>query len=263
MTAREAPSGACGLRRSGHLLKIARVSPPAQSRRLATVLFLDIVGSTHVASDLGDARWRTLLSRFRKAVRAEIRAHHGHEEDTTGDGFLATFAGPADGIAAAAAIIRSVQQLGIDVRVGLHTGEVETIDGGIGGVAVHIGARVMSLAGAAEILVTSTVKDLMQGSHVGFEDVAAHELKGVPGTWQIVAVRSVDGEPVPTPVDPADAVERLGSVRAEEAPRTSRRAVAVVGGLAVIAAAVLGWVCSRGEVRPRAPAHRPRRRSAS
>ncbi len=185
------------------------MSPPAQSRRLATVLFLDIVGSTHVASDLGDARWSTLLTGFRKVVRTELKAHHGHEENFTGDGFLATFTEPAQAIAAGVEIARSVQDLGIDVRVGIHTGEVETIEGHLGGVAVHIGARVMSLAGPAEVLVTSTVKDLMHGSSIGFEDVAAHELKGVPGTWQLVAVRSIDGEPVPSPIDPADAVARL------------------------------------------------------
>jgi class 3 adenylate cyclase len=214
------------------------VRPSTDSRRLATVLFLDIVGSTHVASDLGDARWRTLLTRFRKVVREQLRNHAGREGNFTGDGFLATFGEPARAIAAGVGIARGVQALGVDVRVGLHTGEVETIQGHLGGVAVHIGARVMALAGRAEVLVTSTVKDLVHGSPIDFDDLVAHELKGIPGTWQVTAVRSVDGEPVPSPVDPAAAIERLGEIAADDARRGRRRAIVVAGVVAL--AAVVG-----------------------
>ena len=138
-----------------------------------------------------------IATRFRKVVRSAIRHHGGHEANFTGDGFLATFPEPAKAVAAGVAITHAVQELGIDVRVGLHTGEVQTIQGHLGGVAVHIGARVMALAGSAEVLVTSTVKDLVHGSSIEFDDVAAHELKGVPGTWQLVAVRSLAANPRP------------------------------------------------------------------
>ena len=207
-------------------------------RRLATVLFLDIVGSTHVASDLGDARWRTLLTRFRKIVRARLRTHGGREGNFTGDGFLATFAEPARAVAAGVRIARDVQELGIDVRAGLHTGEVETIQGHLGGVAVHIGARVMALAGGAEVLVTGTVKDLVHGSTIDFDDLVAHELKGVSGTWQVAAVRSINDEPAPGPIDPADAIERLSAIEADG--RRGRRRALLVAGILGVAALVGG-----------------------
>ena len=220
-----------------HLRPRWPVRPSTDGRRLATVLFLDIVGSTHVASDLGDARWRTLLTRFRKVVREQLKKHAGREGNFTGDGFLATFGEPARAIAAGVGIARDVQALGVDVRVGLHTGEVETIQGHLGGVAVHIGARVMALAGSAEVLVTSTVTDLVHGSPIDFDDLVAHELKGVPGAWQVTAVRSVDGVPVPSPVDPADAIERLREITADDARRGRRRAIVVAG---VVALAAVG-----------------------
>ena len=221
------------------------MSPSAPGRRLATVLFLDIVGSTHVASDLGDARWTTLLTRFRKVVRSALRHHGGHEANFTGDGFLATFPEPAKAIAAGVAIAHDVQELGIDVRVGLHTGEVETIQGHLGGVAVHIGARVMALAGSAEVLVTSTVKDLVHGSSIEFDDVAAHELKGVPGTWRLVAVRSIGGEPIPKPIDPADALVRLATIRAQEPARGRRHAGIMVAAVVTVVAGLALWIAVR------------------
>src|SRR5256885_5837860 len=121
----------------------------AVRRRLATVLFLDIVGSTALASELGDARWRELLTRFRRIVRDELKHHGGREQDTAGDGFFATFAEPARALSCAAAIVVAVQRLGIDVRAGVHTGECEGIDGKLGGIAVHIGSRVPTLPRAA------------------------------------------------------------------------------------------------------------------
>ena len=158
------------------------------TRRLATVLFLDIVGSTALATELGDARWRELLTRFRRTVRTELKRLGGREQDTAGDGFFATFGEPAQALRAAAEIAVAVQRLGIDVRTGIHTGECEEIDGKLGGIAVHVGARVMSLAGPAEVLVTSTVRDLVAGSGFGFEPLGEHVLKGVQGEWRLYAV---------------------------------------------------------------------------
>jgi streptogramin lyase len=195
------------------------------------VLFLDIVGSTTIASDLDDARWRELLGRFLRTVRAELHRHGGREEDTAGDGVFATFPQPEQGVQAAGAIVVAVQRLGIDVRCGLHFGECEVHDGKLVGLAVHIGARVMSLAGAAEILVTSTVKDLVTGSGIGFEDLSAHELKGVPGTWQIFAVRRFGSAPAPRPLTGAEAAERLAAVQVPSAVR--RRRPLIIGAAAV------------------------------
>jgi len=154
-------------------------------RVLATVLFTDIVGSTSRAAELGDHRWRSLLAAHDQAARAELERHRGREIDTTGDGFLALFDGPARAIRCAAAIRDAVAPLGLEIRCGLHTGEVELADGNVKGIAVHIGARVAALAGAGEILVSTTVKDLVIGSGIGFDDRGVRELKGVPGEWRL------------------------------------------------------------------------------
>jgi YVTN family beta-propeller protein len=209
--------------------------PPAPPRRLTSVLFLDVVGSTAVAADLGDRRWREVLGRFNRAIRAELHRFGGREEDTAGDGFFATFPSPEQGLRATDAMVRAVQEIGIDIRCGLHFGECEVSGGKLLGLAMHIGARVMSLAGPAEILVTSTVKDLVAGSKMGFEDLSAHELKGVPGTWQIFAVRSLDGSPVAPPLTGAQAAERLAGVQAAGAGR-GRRPALLAGTLAGLAA---------------------------
>jgi len=157
-------------------------------RVLATVLFTDIVGSTEKAAELGDRAWRDLLERHHAGVRALLARFRGVEVDTTGDGFLATFDGPARAIRCAQAIVEEVRPLGVEVRTGLHTGEVETIDDKVGGLAVHIGARVGALAGASEVWVSSTVKDLVAGSGLAFEDAGEHELKGVPDRWHLYRV---------------------------------------------------------------------------
>jgi pimeloyl-ACP methyl ester carboxylesterase/class 3 adenylate cyclase len=156
-------------------------------RILATVLFTDIVGSTERAAELGDRRWLNLLESHHELVRTELARHRGREIGTVGDGFLATFDGPARGIRCAHAITAGVRQLGIDVRAGLHTGECELIGGTIGGIAVHIGARVAAAAGPGEVLVSSTVKDLVAGSGLRFTDRGPHVLKGVPGEWRLFA----------------------------------------------------------------------------
>jgi class 3 adenylate cyclase len=157
-------------------------------RVLATVLFTDIVGSTERAAELGDRSWRELLSAHDRAVRAELQRFRGREVDTAGDGFFATFDGPARAVWCAAAIRDSVHTLGLDVRAGVHTGECELDGERVRGIAVHTGARVASLARPGEVLVSSTVRDLVAGSGIQFEDRGAHELRGVPGEWRLFAV---------------------------------------------------------------------------
>jgi class 3 adenylate cyclase len=157
-------------------------------RILATVMFTDIVDSTRRAAELGDADWRRVLERHDALVRRELDRWQGREVKTTGDGFLATFDGPARAIRCGHAITEAVEPLGIRVRAGLHTGECEVRGDDVAGMAVHIGARVGSLAGPGEVLVSSTVKDLVVGSGIDFEDRGEHELKGVPGAWKVFAV---------------------------------------------------------------------------
>jgi pimeloyl-ACP methyl ester carboxylesterase len=161
---------------------------PELDRVLATVMFTDIVDSTKKAAELGDARWKGLLRAHDECVRAELSRFRGVEVKTTGDGFLATFDGPARAVGCAQAIAVAVRALGIEIRAGCHTGEVELLAGDLGGIAVHIGARVASLAGAGEVLVSSTVKDLVVGSGLRFEDRGVHHLKGVPDRWHLFAV---------------------------------------------------------------------------
>ena len=157
-------------------------------RVLATVLFTDIVGSTEKAATLGDGRWRDLLDKHNSTIRRNIVRFRGRETNTTGDGFLITFDGPGRAVRCACAIVEEIRPLGIDVRAGLHTGECEEIDDNIGGIAVHIGARVAALAGPSQVLVSSTVRDLVAGSGLQFVDRGEHSLKGVPGQWRIFAV---------------------------------------------------------------------------
>jgi class 3 adenylate cyclase len=157
-------------------------------RALATVLFTDLVGSTAQAVELGDRRWRDLLEQHHASVRRELQRFDGVEVDTAGDGFFATFDGPARAIRCAQSIIDAVRQLGLDVRAGLHTGEVERADGKIAGIAVNIGARVAAQAEAGEVLVSGTVRDLVAGSGLVFEDRGATALKGIPGEWRLFRV---------------------------------------------------------------------------
>jgi class 3 adenylate cyclase len=163
---------------------------PEPDRVLATVLFTDIVGSTELAARLGDRRWRDLLDAHHAAVRSELSRFRGREVKTAGDGFLATFDGPARAARCAVSITQVVRPLGLEVRAGVHTGEVELMGDDIGGIAVHTGARVAAEAGSGEVLVSSTVKDLVAGSGIEFDDRGAHTLKGVPGEWRLFAVRT-------------------------------------------------------------------------
>ena len=159
-------------------------------RALATVLFTDIVGSTRMAAELGDQAWRVLVERHHKILRDLLARSRGNEMDTAGDGFFATFDGPARAVRCAMAAVEAVRPLGIEIRAGVHTGEVETIDAKAGGIAVIIGARISASARASEVLVSSTVKDLVAGSGLSFEDAGEHELKGVPDRWHLYRVIS-------------------------------------------------------------------------
>jgi pimeloyl-ACP methyl ester carboxylesterase len=158
-------------------------------RVLATVLFTDIVASTAKAAELGDAAWRELIREHNAVIRRLLARYRGEEVDTAGDGFFASFDGPARAIRCAQAIREGVEPLGVELRTGLHTGECELLDGKVGGIAVHIGARVAEAAGPGEVLVSSTVKDLVAGSGLEFENRGSAELKGVPGEWRLYAVR--------------------------------------------------------------------------
>jgi class 3 adenylate cyclase len=158
-------------------------------RVLATVLFTDIVGSTELAGRLGDAAWRALLERHHAIVRRELARFRGRELDTAGDGFFASFDGPARAVQAAAALREPLREIGLEIRAGLHTGEFEVSDGKVVGIAVSVGARISSLAGAGEVLVSSTVKDLVAGSGLAFEDRGEHQLKGIAEAWHLFAVK--------------------------------------------------------------------------
>jgi len=168
---------------------VARLARRGGSERvLATILFTDIVGSTELAGRIGDSDWRELLQRHHAIVRRELARYEGRELDTAGDGFFATFDGPARAVQAASAIRDALQPLEIEIRAGLHTGECELSDGKIAGIAVSIGARISSLAGPGEVFVSSTVKDLVAGSGLQFEDRGEHQLKGISEAWHLFAV---------------------------------------------------------------------------
>jgi class 3 adenylate cyclase len=154
---------------------------------LATVLFTDIVGSTERASQLGDRGWSELLEQHHRIVRGELERFRGREVDTAGDGFLATFDGPARAVRCACEIRRAVAELRLELRAGLHTGEVEFAEDKVTGIAVHTGARVVAQAMPGEVLVSSTVKDLVAGSGLEFTERGTHELKGIPGEWRLYA----------------------------------------------------------------------------
>jgi class 3 adenylate cyclase len=156
-------------------------------RVLATVMFTDIVGSTKRAAELGDARWRELLAAHHAAVRRELERFRGREVKTLGDGLLATFDGPARAIRCGRAIAESARSIGLEVRIGLHSGEVEVMEDDVGGIAVHIADRVAALAGGGEVLVTGTVKDLVAGSGIPFVDRGEQQLKGIPDEWRLFA----------------------------------------------------------------------------
>jgi class 3 adenylate cyclase len=175
------------LREIETFLSVVHEEAAELDRVLATVLFTDIVGSTEKLAELGNQRWRRVVAQHHQTVRALLARYRGTEVDTSGDGFFASFDGPARAVRCAQAIVEAVRPLGLEVRVGLHTGEVDDLDGKIGGIAVNIGARVGAVAGPSEVLVTQTVKDLVAGSGLVFHERGTHELKGVPGRWSLFA----------------------------------------------------------------------------
>jgi len=180
------------------LLQGDRVSSGTLARELKSVLFSDIAGSTNLAVELGDRAWRELLSKHYAVVREKLRQFSGVEVDTAGDGFLATFDSPGQAVSCACAILEGVRGIGIRLRSGVHVGECEVVDGRVTGIAVHVGARIAAAAQPGEILVSATVKDLMAGSGVNFEDRGAQVLRGVPGEWRLFSVdldsaRSISG----------------------------------------------------------------------
>jgi class 3 adenylate cyclase len=171
----------------GALLATPAPSPPPD-RVLATMMFTDIVGATERAAGLGDERWRDLLQRHHALIREQLARFRGREIDTAGDGFLAAFDAPARGVRCALAVVAGLRRLGIEIRTGLHAGECELLGDKLSGIAVHAGARVASLAGAGEVLVSGTVKELLAGSGIRFEDRGVRTLKGLPGEWRLYAV---------------------------------------------------------------------------
>jgi pimeloyl-ACP methyl ester carboxylesterase len=173
--------------------------PSEPEQVLATVMFTDIVGSTDRARELGDQQWRELLERHHAAVRDVLTRYRGREIDTTGDGFFAAFDGPARGIRCAHAVLDALARIGIPARSGLHTGECEVVDGKLAGIAVHTGARVASLAGPGEVLVSQTVRDLVAESGIDFDDRGLHELKGLPEQRRLFAARAALDSPPPPP----------------------------------------------------------------
>ena len=179
-------------RRMAHIREWLGVPAPAPDldRVLATVLFTDIVGSTERLAEVGDATWRSIIARHDERAQIEIERHRGRFVVSTGDGVFATFDGPARAVRCALAIMRSIEDLGIQIRAGVHTGEIELDGDAVRGIAVHVGARVSALAGPSGILVSQTVKDLVAGSGLVFEDAGEHELKGVPDRLQLYGVVS-------------------------------------------------------------------------
>jgi class 3 adenylate cyclase/streptogramin lyase len=211
--------------------------PQAKQRLLTTVLFTDIVASTQQAAELGDRRWRQLLTRHHAIVRRLLKRHGGREIDTAGDGFFATFDQPAQAIECAVAIGRAVRPLGIEVRAGVHMGEVEITVDKVAGIAVHIGSRVMSTAGPGEVVVSNTVRDLLSGSEFRFEDRGVRELKGLPGEWRLSAVTEVPR------------LEEEELPEEEAAPRRRWRVsvpLAAVIALGVVAVLVITVIVARG-----------------
>ena len=218
-------------------------------RLLTTVLFTDIVGSTERAAQLGDRGWRDLVARHHAIVRRELRRFRGRELDTAGDGFFATFDRPAQAIECATAIIDALRPLKLEIRAGIHMGEAEVMGGKVGGITVHVASRAMSQAGAGEILVTSTVREVTAGADVSFDDRGIHQFKGVPGEWRLYAVEWQRREAVP----PASAGEAVAAGRRAQ----TRLVTAIVVGAIALAVVVMGvavvFLAGRGAAPTPAP----------
>ncbi len=215
---------------------------------LRAVLFTDVVGSTELARELGDQRWGRLLEAQRRIVREELRTNRGREVDTAGDGFFALFEGPADAVRCAFVAVRRVQELGLDIRAGVHFGEVELAGVNAHGIVVHTGARVMTQAGAAEVVITQTVKDLVAGARFKFGERGVAELKGVPGTWALYDVVEVDDLLRPDPVEDATVATERRERASAGIPRRSRpRWVVPAAVLSVLAVGLAAFLIAKPE----------------
>jgi class 3 adenylate cyclase len=203
----------------GHEHTYRAQTDEAERRVLATLLFTDLVGSTRIAATLGDRRWAHLLRAHHARVRELLAAYEGREVDDAGDGFFATFPVASAGVRCATDVAASLRELGLSVRAGLHTGECVQDRGRLRGIAVHVAARVVCRAGRSEVLVTRTVRDVVAGSELEFEDRGSHELRGLPGRWALYAVREGIGRQ-------AEAVAAPALV--SHAPRRARRSVPVL-----------------------------------
>jgi class 3 adenylate cyclase len=203
---------------------------------LVTVLFTDIVGSTEIAAELGDKRWRDLVRRHHAIVRRDLKRFRGRELDTAGDGFFARFDRPADAIRCACAISDGVHELGIEIRAGIHVGEAEVLERKVGGIAVNVAARVMGVAKGGEVLVSSTLRDAVAGSGFAFADHGTHRLKGIEGEWRLYEVTMVEGVRRSLSLDPDEARTRRGFAEAVPAGRRW----GLFAGVAVLAAALIG-----------------------
>jgi class 3 adenylate cyclase/DNA-binding beta-propeller fold protein YncE len=208
-------------------------------RVLTTVVFTDIVGSSDIAAELGDARWKELLRRHRELIRCELKRFGGTEVDTAGDGFFATVPKPASAVRYAVAATEAVRDLGIEIRAGLHFGECEAAGKLLSGIAVHTGARVMSLAGPGEVLVTATVRDLIAGAGLEMGDAGRRRLKGIPGEWRLYRVDAVDGRPMPLSTDAHSAAARRAAIEPPSAlARALGRRTSLIAATAVVVVAV-------------------------
>lgn len=232
-------SRVCSLVEQGPLPQTPRMQRREGPRRLVAILFTDIVGSTEIATEVGDARWRPILARHHAIVRDRLKRAGGHLEDTAGDGVFASFASPADAIRCAASLIDAIRAIGIEIRAGVHFGEVETVGGKLAGIGVHTGARVMSAAGAGEVLVSASTRDLVAGGPFTFVDRGEHHLKGLDEPVRLYALSAVNGEPLGQPLDTEEARRRRDAVVAVGSHRGRWIAAAVAAVLVIAAAAVL------------------------
>jgi class 3 adenylate cyclase len=209
---------------------------------LVTLLFTDIVGSTEIAGELGDRRWRDLIRRHHAIVRRQLKRHRGRELDTAGDGFFARFDRPADAIRCACAISDEVRELGIEIRAGLHVGEAEVVENKVGGIVVNVAARVMGVGKAGEVLVSSTVRDAVAGSGFGFTDHGVHQLKGIEGEWHLFEVMSLDGVRRSLPLGDEEARTRRSFVEGSPAGMRRDRIAAAAVGAALLGAMGVGML---------------------
>jgi class 3 adenylate cyclase/streptogramin lyase len=222
--------------------------PKTRETGLRAVLFTDVVSSTELAREMGDVRWSRLLEAQRRVIRRLLRSMGGREIDTAGDGFFAVFDRTADAVRCAFAACREVQELGLDIRAGVHVGEVELAGHEVHGIVVHTGARVMGQAGASEVLVTATVKDLVAGARFDLRERGTVELKGVPGAWTLYDVMAVDEQLRPAPIEQASvASERRDRVASSPASGRDRRWVIPVAGAAVLLGAIAAYALTRSE----------------